>query len=162
MFKDKKEDLPFANIGKVSAAANPPPRTAREEWECVHSYEDAMKWHLKWTPWFTKDMIEGILKYAYPSEILKEGKDQILDFTGKISTKKEDNTTKINVHVTVSPDEDSKEPQKTKCLPGIPIRREASIKLTKTQSESIDDLPESQDKVEERSNRFERFWTLNP
>lgn len=148
MFKEEKETHPFANISKISKAANPPPRVAREEWEYVHTYEDAMKWHLKWTPWFTKDMLEGILKYAYPSEMLKEGKDQALDF--KTSAEKD--------------------------VPMPPIRRDASLTLTKTISEKPDPIvdikvtektEEKKEKEEEkdeekRQNRFERFWTLNP
>lgn len=70
--EETKQAHPFSRISKTSSASECPPRTAREEWSTVHTYEDALKWHIKWTPWFTKDMIEGILKYAYPTEILKE------------------------------------------------------------------------------------------
>lgn len=163
MFKEDKKEAPaFSGISKLSAAANPPPRTAREEWECVHSYEDALKWHLKWTPWFTKSMIEGILKYAYPAEILKEGKDKILNFNGKIENEKTSDGTRISMHVTVVPAEE-KEKEEEKIPPGlkIPIRRTESTNLGTDKEEKVGE--EIQEELEkERINRFERFWTLNP
>ena len=54
----------FARIKKVGPC-NDVPDKAQLEWDLVKSAEDAKKWHAKWTPWFTKDMIEGIVKYGY-------------------------------------------------------------------------------------------------
>lgn len=54
--KAKRENGPCTKV----------PSRAELEWNvAVHTYEDAVKWHLKWTPWFNKDMIEAIVKYAY-------------------------------------------------------------------------------------------------
>ena len=61
------KDRPY--FKKMKTALTPlghPPSRAVLEWEtAVHTYEDAVKWHLKWTPWFNKDMIEAVVKYGY-------------------------------------------------------------------------------------------------
>lgn len=171
MFKDKKDTPPTANIGKLSAAANTVPRTAREEWETVHTYEEAMKWHLKWTPWFTKDMIEGILKYAYPTEILKDGKEKILSFTGDIRHKNTPTSNKISMSVTVIPKEENEISEEKKILRAPMKRAEStSVTLKKTESTASPKSSEGEPIIaesgnhepEEISSRFERFWTLNP
>ena len=35
------------------------------EWRLVTSAADCIKWHLKWTPWFSPQMIEALVKYGY-------------------------------------------------------------------------------------------------
>lgn len=150
--EEAKQAHPFSKITRVSLAANAPTRNAREEWSLVHSYEEALKWHIKWTPWFTKDMIEGMLKYAYPSEILKEeGAEELLgESKMDIPVRREAST-----NIKLSP---------------IEIRRSESIDqkmppLMKTTSEGeIDTSPDaSPDNMtpEEIQKRLNRFWTLN-
>lgn len=63
-FEDKKEESRFP-ITKISKASKILPELGQAEWECCHTREEAIKWHLKWTPWWTKDMIEGIVDKAY-------------------------------------------------------------------------------------------------
>jgi hypothetical protein len=41
------------------------PAIASLEWEMVHSREDAIRWHMKWTPWFSPEMIGGLVDYGY-------------------------------------------------------------------------------------------------
>jgi hypothetical protein len=63
-FEDEKSTSRYP-IKHLSAAANPAPALAQAEWEFCHTREEAIKWHLKWTPWWTKDMVEGIVDKAY-------------------------------------------------------------------------------------------------
>ena len=146
MFKeDTKEIPPFAKITKTSQAANPPSRTAREEWTLVHTYEEALKWHLKWTPWFTKDMIEGILKYAYPAEILKEehGEELLAQAEPKKPTRR-----KASTEIKFSP---------------IALKktiRELDDKVYEEDKQNKEDKDE-EISTEEIEKRFNRFWTLN-
>lgn len=76
-YEDEKSP-PEGKITHLSAAAKALPLIASEEWKFVHSAEDAKKWHLKWTPWFTPDMIDGLIKYAYPKIIKEENEKNII------------------------------------------------------------------------------------
>ena len=147
--EEVKNAHPFSKITKSSQAASPPCRTAREEWQLVHTYEDALKWHLKWTPWFTKDMIEGMLKYAYPCEILKEEHgEEILTQAEPAKVKRRD----ASLNVTLSP---------------IELRRTESaypeLKKTESAAPKSAELPEKEAEMspEEIQKRMNRFWTLN-
>lgn len=152
--EDIKQSHPFTRITKSSLAGSPPTRAAREEWSLVHSYEDALKWHIKWTPWFTKDMIEGMLKYAYPSEILKEeGAEELLgdpilpESKPGHPVKREEST-----NVRLSPIEMRRSETMT---PGMPP-------LMKTSSEKEEPVTPDDLSTEEIQKRLNRFWTLNP
>ena len=70
--EEKKDDKPaFSKISRAKiAAAGGVPAAAMAEWGCVHSADDARKWHTKWTPWFTAEQIEGIVKYAYEDQLI--------------------------------------------------------------------------------------------
>ena len=35
------------------------------EWQMVKTADECIKWHLKWTPWFSPQMIEALVKYGY-------------------------------------------------------------------------------------------------
>ena len=41
------------------------PEQSMIEWKLVKSSDDCIKWHLKWTPWFSPQMIEALVKYGY-------------------------------------------------------------------------------------------------
>ena len=42
------------------------------EWSLVRNADDAIKWHLKWTPWFSPQMITGLVKYGYEAHMAKQ------------------------------------------------------------------------------------------
>ena len=72
----KEEDKGFIPpMSKIAshfpACCKLPSSVAMAAWEKVKTEEDAIKWHLEYTPWFTKDAIIGIVKYAY--KLNKEG-----------------------------------------------------------------------------------------
>jgi hypothetical protein len=74
---EKKESFkwinppPFAKISSKerSPACQPVPALALSEWSKVHSADDVKAWHQKWTPWFSAETIEGLIKYAYPAQL---------------------------------------------------------------------------------------------
>lgn len=135
--EETKQAHPFSRISKTSSASECPPRSAREEWSTVHSYEDALKWHIKWTPWFTKDMIEGILKYAYPAEILKEDLgEKILKYSEPKPIIKREESTAL------------------KTLPGL-AKTISEGQFLEPEKECGDVTPEDIQK------RFNRFFDLN-
>jgi hypothetical protein len=70
----------FASI-KKDGPCNPVPEKADLEWTMVHSREDAIKWHLKWTPWFSPKMIEALVDYGYKAQRIdtKKREEIIID-----------------------------------------------------------------------------------
>jgi hypothetical protein len=61
---DLAKDNPFSRIAKVGPTTCIPEK-AQAEWNLVKNESDAKNWHLKWTPWFTPTMIDGIVKFGY-------------------------------------------------------------------------------------------------
>lgn len=59
---EKNNYVPFKSSFKKGPCQDVP-SLAVIEWENnVKSPEKAMEWHLKWTPWFTPDIIKGLIK----------------------------------------------------------------------------------------------------
>lgn len=58
---------PFSRIKKTNTpTSTDPPEKAAMEWKTsVKNRESAIAWHLKWTPWFSPQMIEGIVDHGY-------------------------------------------------------------------------------------------------
>lgn len=68
--EELKDKPAFSKIKQAHCQASGRiPDLAQAEWKSVHTADDARKWHIKWTPWFNLDQIEGFIKYAYPEQI---------------------------------------------------------------------------------------------
>ena len=62
--EDMAKNNPFSRIKKTGPTTAIPEKAAAE-WSLVKTADDAKKWHLQWTPWFTPEMIDGIVKFGY-------------------------------------------------------------------------------------------------
>jgi hypothetical protein len=60
---------PFSQIKTGPKPYKQISESAQVEWDYAASDSDKVKWHLKWTPWFSPQMIEGIVKYGYKNRL---------------------------------------------------------------------------------------------
>lgn len=62
-----KLDNPFGRIKPSTVPTSSEPcEKATLEWKTnVKDRASAIEWHLKWTPWFSPQMIEGIVDFGY-------------------------------------------------------------------------------------------------
>lgn len=72
--EETKQGAPPADVGfvhpfaKMKTGPKPYMHMSEQsliEWKLVHTADDCIKWHLKWTPWFSPQMIEALVKYGY-------------------------------------------------------------------------------------------------